>query len=80
MKSPLIDLQSIIKFIDEFTDKLESKNAPDVRDDVIDCVKRLLKLEDYENTREFIEKNLNKAIPQSSRHDYNDYSMNENST
>ncbi len=70
MKSPYIDLREIIKFIDEFTDKLESKNAPDVRVDVIDCVKRLLKLDDYENAREFIEKNLDKAVPQSTRNDW----------
>lgn len=51
-----------------------------MRVDVIDCVKRLLRLDDYENTREFIEKNLDKAVPQSTRQDWRmQDSMNESS-
>lgn len=56
LESKLVNLQNIIKFIDFF----DGSEADDVRIDVFNCIKKLLKITDFENTREFIEKSLDK--------------------
>lgn len=54
----MINLQNIIKFMDEF----EGVEADDVRLDVFNCIKRLLKLNDKENAYAFIFKSLDKEV------------------
>lgn len=58
LESQEVELSEIIKFIDFF----DGSGADDVRVDVFNCIKKLLKITDYENTRDFIEKSLEKEV------------------
>jgi len=58
LESKLINLQNIIKFVDFF----EKADADDVRIEVFNCIKKLLKITDETNTRDFIEKSLEKEV------------------
>jgi hypothetical protein len=58
LESQEVVLSEIIKFIDFF----DGSGADDVRVDVFNCIKKLLKITDYENTRDFIEKSLEKEV------------------
>lgn len=49
----------MIGFLDEFTEEVA---ADDIRLDVFNAIKRLLKLEDKENTQKYIQNSLDKEI------------------
>ena len=59
LESPLLEPSDIIDFLDEFSDEVV---ADDIRIEVFCTIKRLLRLSDKQNTKQYIEKSMDKEV------------------